>query len=291
MRTLLSVVIAAGVCGWFAAYIHAWYGNREQGKTRLQATVFAVFDAFAILRDAAFRLAGWLFGHAKRNAPRAARRARIHARNGRAAVNRRRADRRRPIGADGRPIPEGERHGTIGDPDVQRAMAQGGRIVPPQPRAVVTPLRQEPDDADPPWTLPGGPAPYRAAGNPGPAAPGPAPAGAIHPVFAALISWILDQEHPDSVDFEEFHRQLSSGFLAAGEAMHEYTEHLAEGGIGLDPIIVQAAAEAAEATNELSAGIVDIFRKFHAIYAGYLAWLEDGHQNTHDGRWIRPESA
>ena len=148
----------------------------------------------------------------------------------------------------------------------------------PRQRAVVTPLRQEPPGSDPGPTGPG-------------AAAGPAPAGAIHPVFAALIGWILDQEHPDSVDFEEFHRQLSAGFLAAGEAMHEYTEHLAEGGIGLDPIVVQAAAEAAEATNELSTGIVDIFRKFHAVYAGYLAWLEEGHQNTHDGRWIRPESA
>ncbi len=55
-----------------------------------------------------------------------------------------------PVGADGQPIPAGERFGSISDPDAQRAMAQGGRIVPRQGSAF---------EGDPPRTSPSTPSP------------------------------------------------------------------------------------------------------------------------------------
>ena len=84
--------------------------------------------------------------HAWRHGQRGARFARRHTGRGARWLTARAADRwqhrqhrplmftgnGKPIGADGQPIPDGERFGSISDPDAQRAMAQGGRIVPQQ---------------------------------------------------------------------------------------------------------------------------------------------------------------
>ena len=274
IRMIVTLTITGLVLAYSLAVYLMWPTVQKDHPdwSRKRVTWYALGEGAGLVRDYLADGLQWLLPRMWHGVRHGARRARIRARSGRAAVNRRLADRRRPP-VDMGSVPGGGSETAPRQPSPRSAPG-------PRERTVVTPIRKEP---------------VASGASPGPAPAGggtePVPPGAMQPAFGALITWILDQDHPDSIDFEAFHRDLSSGVIGVGEALHEYTEHLAEGGIGMDPLIVQASADVAEAFGELSAGIVDIFRKFHAVYAGYLAWLEDGHQNTHDGRWVRPESA
>jgi hypothetical protein len=179
----------------------------------------------------------------------------------------------RPVGADGRPIPDGERYGTMGDPDVQRALRDGIKPVPP-PRT-------------PPPPPPPPPPPERKTTMAHTTIVGDGNAG------GGTFSGAWRQVIADTAEFEpEDDGHLLAWMAAEVNGMSAYAEALTEvyetcvNTVGLDPVAMNATHDVADAAAEAASAMAGARSKFASHYGEVREFAANGGLLPFDGRWI-----